>query len=840
VHRMPGTWISSLAQDLRYAVRGLRSSPGFTAVAVVSLAIGIGANTAVFSAARVALFDPLPVDAPDALRFVHWTSPDGLRVSQYNSSGGTDPASGRSLQSNYSWAGYRTLREVESLPADVFGFNFLTDLTVAIPGQAPVNAGGVMVSGNYFRALRPPMALGRGLSEQDDLPSATPAVVLSHQFWSAELAADPEVVGRLIRINETPFVVVGVTGEAFRGVSTGGRFTPLTDLTVPLSMQPLVWNRAAEPQSQPDMFWVRLMLRLEDDADERAVSAGLTAALRGSLVETGVAQAAQAPEIDVVLRPGTRGLDSLSRRAGRPMLVLSAVAVVVLLIASLNLAGLMLARGVARQREMAIRRALGAGRRRLFRQVLTESGVLAVLGAACGVGLFAWVTPVISAMMATGLGAEAVELPLDASTLVVTTLVTGVALVLSGVLPAVRWSRTPDATFLRQPVLGASSSRPTAGRILLAVQIGVSVPLVVTASLLLQTLQNLEQVELGFNPENLTVFRIDPSRGRPMEPAAVELFYTQFLDDLEAIPGVQSATLIENVLTTGWISNTVATVDGEQHRIHMNAVGPSYFETLEIPLIAGRAIGPRDGRSASRVVVVNEKAAREIFGDEAPLGRRFNYGRTEAEIVGVVADTRYAAVRDDVPPTLFDPIFQRGRAAANVVVRTTGPLPALEQTVHAVLAASGVDLPVADIRRQTDYVAENIGRERLVTRLLGSFGGFAILLACIGLYGVTAYSVERRTNEMGIRLALGARRSQILWLVLRQVLRLAAAGLVIGVPVALAVSPLVGSFLYGVGPRDPVTVGLASSGMLLVSIGAGWPPARRAARLEALTALRRE
>jgi predicted permease len=830
--------MSGLRIDLRYVVRVLAASPVFTAVAVLSLAIGIGANTVLFSVARFALLDPLPVDDPAELRVVQWSGPSKIEVSQYNSGGSTDPATGRAIRTNFS---YRAARELESAPgAELFAFNFISQVTVVVEGRPAFASGGLMASGRYFPVLRPPMALGRGLGPADDDPAAPPAAVISHAFWQRAFGGDPRAVGATIAINGHPFSVVGITGPAFRGLSTGTRFAPLTDVTVAIAKQPLVFAPEGGALFAADnRLWLRMMARVPPGADDTAVARDLTGAIRSAFGTAPFLTPDAAAGLDAVLTAGARGIDSIGRNAVTPLTILAAVVGVVLLIACVNLAGLSLARGAARQRELAVRRALGASRGRLIRQLILESLVISGLGGIAGAVLAASTFPAVGAMVTSGFGAPSVDLPLDWRTLALTAVVSAGAGLLFGLFPAIGLTRPERTTHLRDRVAGAAP-RLTVGRALLALQIGISVPLVVIAGLLLGTIRNLTHIDLGFNADGLIVFRLDPNQDR-VAGADIPRFARELVARVETVPGVASATLVENALVSGWVSNNSILVDGERKSIHMNAVGPRYFETMQIPLRAGRAPTLDDTKSTPQVGVVNETAARTLFGTPSPIGRRFRMGNREIEIVGVAADSKYSALRTDVVPTLFDPFLQRGAGGAmHVVVRARGSLGALEPALRRAVAEVNANVPISELRTQADQVDMSMGREQLLARLMTLFGVFALVLACIGLYGATSYAVARRTNEIGVRIALGAQRSQVLWLVLRQVLWLAVAGLVIGIPVALATGPLVGSMLYGLGPRDPATVVVAAVVMLVVAIAAGLLPARRAANLPVVRALRQE
>lgn len=853
--------LGGLVVDLRYVLRVLAKSPGFTAVAVLSLAIGVGANTTIFGAVRYALLDRLPVQRPEELRFVYWTTPTDVRVSQYNSSAGVTRGE-VTLRSNVSYPIYQALRQAVAPGTDVFAFNFLQQVTVSVPGTPAVAAGGVMVSGNYFAVLRPRIHLGRGLTAGDDQPTAPPVAVVSYGFWRRALSSDPAIIGKTVSLNGSNFAIVGITGSEFQGISKGGRITPLTDVTVPLSHQRLVWT--PEPISfftAHDRLWLRAAARVATGTDESAAAAALTATLRRAAVETGVVGADLAGLVAAEFVPAERGVDTLGTRAERPLLMLSGVAGVVLLIACLNLAGLMLARGISRQRELSLRRALGAGRVRLIRQLLVESSVIGLAGAGASLLLTLWTAPLVSSMLTTGFGVSGVQLPVDWQTFAATAAASTIAVALFGLIPAIRLTGRGTNAHLRQRNAGESAPRLTLGRVLLAVQIAMSLPLLVVAALLLRTVYNLGRIDVGFDSRNLVIFSLDPNRSRPVDPgrgqaqgsrpqgqenrrrdsSELSLFVARLLERLESIPGVESATVMENALVSGWTSNNWAEIDGQKRDMHMNGVGPRFFETMRIPLLTGRAPSLADTEHTPRVGVINQTAARRYFGEASPIGRRFRFGRSDVEVVGVAADSKYASLRADVVPTLYDPFLQRAAAGPmRVAIRLAGPVAGVETAIRTAVAGLGYDVPVTELRTQLEQIDLTIGRERLVRNLLGVFATFALVLACIGLYGVTSYSVSRRTNEIGIRVALGARRSQVLWLVLRQVLLLGAAGLTIGIPLALVASPLVSSFLYGLGPRDAVTIGGAACVLLLVALAAGWLPARRAASMEALVALRHE
>jgi predicted permease len=494
---------------------------------------------------------------------------------------------------------------------------------------------------------------------------------------------------------------------------------------------------------------------------------------------------------------------------------------------------------------MAVRRALGGGRARLARQTLLESLILAMAGAAAGLALSVATRSLLGDLLTGSLGAGAfgnleMRVAFD-PTLVGLSVAMGFAATLFfGLLPAMRLSDLDPIAWLKSRSAGAAAPRLTIGRVLIALQIAVSVPLVVGAALFLRTVSNLGGIELGFDPRGLVSFQVDPGYTQ-LSPDEYDRLYTSLLAAVQEIPGVTSATLIENALMSGITSNGSRDVDGERHMVYFNAIGPAFIETMGQELLAGRMPGLQDDRDAPRVGVVNQTAVREVYGGASPIGRTIGDGERAVQIVGVINDTPYRSQREPVPATLYESALQRdGYGGHHVVLRTDAPVARIEPLVRVAVHRVDADVPVPEMRTQTELMAQTSARERVFTRLLTLFGMFALLLASIGLHGVTSYSVSRRTSEIGVRVAVGARPDQILSLVLRQVVVLAGLGLLIGVPVALAAGPLVGSLLYGVAPTDPVAIIAASAVMLVVTIGAGLLPALRAARVDALVALRTE
>ena len=830
-------------RDFRYSARVLARTPGFTIVAVLSLALGIGVNTAILAVARAVMLQPLPVTAPDRLVVAYWSA-DGVKgARQINSSSFGDR--GPLLNSNYSYPMYRALRESLKESADVFAFTFMRQANVSVDGR-PVMGGGLLVSGPYFTAIGAPIALGRGLGPDDDQPGAEPAAVIGHAFWQRVFGGDPAALGKTIKVNGHPFTVVGVTGRGFFGVSNGGFFPP-ADVTLPLSAQPAVyprWTPAGGSLFTGDnVLWLRVMARVRAGVNIAHVQQAAGAIFAQQVAASPTPALSAATNASISLLPGAKGLDSMRRGLEKPLYMLGGVALIVFLIACVNLASLVLARGIARQQEFWLRLALGAGRARLVRQTLAESVLLAAAGGLPGVLLAVWGGRALVTTLA-GSTVTAIDVGPNPWLFLISTVVSLVAALLFGMLPALRLSSRAASEFVRHAGAGAAAPRLRAGRLLVLVQVAVSVPLLVGAALFLRTVHNLGSVELGFEPRGLIVFTMDPALNGYDEPRVMRL-YEQVLDRLQSVPGVRSATLIENALISGWTSNTRITVDGgEPSSIFMNRVGPGFFDTVGLPLVSGRGIGVQDRATAPKVAVINQSAVKKFFGGASPIGRRFvmssNRGDETIEVVGVARDSKYQSLKAAPEPTMFLPYFQsQNMSTMFVAVRSAGG-GGLAERIRAAMAEVDREVPITDLKSQAQQIDETIGSERAFTTLLVFFGGFALLLASIGLHGVTSYTVARRTNEIGIRMALGAERSNVIWLILRQVVWLTAGGLVVGVPVAVALARTTRAYLYGVEPTDPSSLATGAVVLFAIAVLAGFIPARRASLLDPLVALRRE
>jgi predicted permease len=836
---MPG-----LGQELRHVLRVLHRSPGFTLIAVLSLAIGIGANTAMFGVVRTLLLTPLPVERPQELKLLAWSREGDYRVNAVGETSYRDPDGGASLRSNFSYPIYRALREAAPSNVGVCAFAFLRSVSVSAGNQPAFAGGGALVDGHYFSTLKVPMALGRPIVPDDDAPEAPLVAVLSHAFWMRAFGGDRSIVGRTVRVNGVTAEVVGVTADGFKGLSMGG-FFPQTEITLPVAAQPSVYRQLSAHGSRftsDGLFWLRMMARVPSGTAEAFVRQRLAATMR-TVPSPLVGGDGHLPELRLV--DGSEGAQCVQPQTARLLYFLLGVVGIVLLIACVNLASLMLARGVRREREMAVRCALGGGRAQLMRLTLLEALVLSVIGTAAGLALALLGRNALKGLLTGSLDPGAIgdldiQVSLDPQVFALGVTLAAGATIASGLLPALRLSGLDPMRWLRQQGSGGSTPRLRAGRILVAAQVAVSVPLVFGAILFLRTLANLGRVQLGFDPRGIASFQVDAAYTRLPEERYPRL-YQDLLARVGQVPGVRSVTLVENAPMSGIVTNSFLDVGGKRVTLYKNAIGPAFLETMGARLLEGRMPGLQDGPDAPPVGVVNQAAVREIFGGVSPLGGTLRTGGLDVQIVGVVNDMPYRNPRDPVPSTLYESAFQRSAwGGYHVFLRTGTPLARLEGPLRAAVAEVDPGIPVPRIRAQTDVIAQASAKERAFTQLLAIFGGFALLLASIGLHGVTSYAVTRRTHEIGVRVAVGATPGQVLWTVMRQVVVLAVAGLTVGVPAAVAGAPLVRSLLYGVAPTSPAAITAAAAVMLATAVGAGLLPALRAARLDPLVALRRE
>ena len=834
-------WMSDAAHDLRFAWRTIRKHPSFSSLAAATLALGIGANTAIFTLVDAILLRSLPVRDPSRLVLFD----DG--VSEGTSAG--DVPTGR--WTLFSMEVYRALRDQPLGFASLAAVRSGEATVLARPGgssglRQAERAQAHLVSGNYFDTLGVGAAIGRVLSPADDRPDAAPAVVLSDGFWRTKLNGDPSIVGRTIVLNTTSFTVVGVTPREF----FGERVRRPPDMWVPLVEQPVIELRASS-LDRSDVYWLMLIGRLAPGTNRTGAQTAATAALRRFL--TAGAGGKPTPERQreiqesrIELSPGAAGISNLRAAYSQPLRILLAVVGLVLLIACANVANLLLTRAVARRAEISMRIALGAGRSRLIRQLLTESLLLAAIGGACAVLLAAWIARGLLALVASP------TTPVDASmNWTVLAFTAGVALcagVLFGIAPAMHASRTDLAAAMktRQGSGAAGAGRSRFGGALVAVQIAVSLVLLVGASLFASTLINVQRKPLGFDPDHVLLARVNARLGG-YTPASVAPLYRRIYERLKVLPGVRSVTMARYSPLGGSRSVNGGVVEGYTPRQNESVefdtlhVGPSYPDTMGMRVLQGRAIDIRDIAGGPPVALVNEAFVRRYLAAVNPVGRHVGLDTSkppDIEIVGVLSDAQFHDVREAAAPMLMTAMLQ-GQTEfaldAEFAVRTAGDPGGAASEVRGAIAEVDPNLPVNDPRTLAAQVSRTFDTERLAARLVGFFGALALALAAIGLYGAIAQNVSQRTNEIGVRMALGAEQSQVLRMVLRQTAVLLVVGLVVGLPVAAGAAQL-----YGVSPIDASSFTAAMLVLAAVAIVAGYFPARRATRVDPVAALRAE
>jgi predicted permease len=825
--------MGTLWQDIRYGFRQLLKGPGFTAVAVLSLALGLGANTAIFSLVNAILLRSLPVPNPQELRVLRWSGTDA-KIGNFTGALYDDGAN-RSTGDAFPYPIYSQLREETRDLADVFGYKTLHGATVRGQREAFV-AEGSMVSDNFFSGLSMRPQIGRLLTAEDDRDRATPAAVISHALWEREFSLDPAVLGQPLLVNGHGFTIVGVLPRGFAGVRPADEIA----FYIPMSAQPQLqpdWPRTAEKR-----WWVQVMARLKPGASGTQLQAGADVVF-ARLVESVM----QAPKM--LVEDGRSGPAYDRNYYRKPLLLLLGVVGVVILVACANLAGLSLARGAAREHEYAVRAALGAGRWRLVRQSLVESLTLALAGAALGVLFALWGKAAISCLLAGSPDGLHYDTALDTTVLAFTLATALVTALLSGLLPAVRagWVN-PSSGLQMRGTLG--SPRLRLGRALVAAQVALSLLLLTGAGLYGRSLLNLVRINPGFQMENLLLFQLN-ARDTGYRNERATAFYAQVQDALARIPGVRSAAVSQNALLGGWMSGGSFTLPGHpatganRPRAHRLTVSEPFFVTMGIPILLGRGFTAADVEGAPKVVVVNETFARKYLAGGGSVGQslragEFNGVPIDWQIVGVCGDAKYDNIKTGVPPTVYFSFRQDDLASTFFAVRTSLPPLALVPAVRQALATVDPSVPLASVTTQELMRDSKIGQEWLFAALCGALATLALLLCCIGLYGLMAYNVARRTGEIGIRMALGATPRHIAGPVLREALLLALIGVGAGAPAAFAAGRVIRSQLYGVAPYDPLVLIVAVAALVTVALTAAWLPARQAARIDPMVALRYE
>ena len=839
--------MTGLAHDIRYALRSLARRPGLAAAAIVTLALGIGANVAVFSVVDGLMLRELPVREPESLALLTWSAREWPKiVRDLEGSSRKDEATGQTWTTSFSYPAY----EAFSSQSREFSRTFAlmvndpsANVQIAGRGASAVTR---FVSGSFFDVLGVRAEAGRILVPADDRPGVAPVAVISHAFWESALGADPTAVGRPITVNGKSVLLVGVLPPKFFGLEPGtapGLWMPLR--TFP-AMFPGWMEDSADPFRDPGTWWIAMGGARKTGGSWQAVVAESRRIFESTLPpSTGGADPGR-PILGV--RPIARGEDWTRHHLATPLLILFGLSGIVLAVACTNVAGLLLARATARTREIAIRRSLGANTARLVRQLLTESLVLALVASGVAFGVAEGLMAAVFAVMTRTRHPLLLASPMNGRVLLFGLAAAAATGILAGLVPAWRVSHAELTPSLKEaaPVGPGRSGRRSGGAgFLVAAQVALGLMLVTAAGLFARTLANLRGVDLGFRPDHLVVFSIRPGlNGYKGERLSV--FYDTLRERLEAIPGVRSASLtLHGTIGAGESTTTISAGDARTEKdVHVHLVGPRYFETLGIPLLAGRPLAAGDRSPQAPVVVVNRELARLLFPGANPVGKSIRNGkdRPPMTVVGVAGDVRYNRVRDAAPPTFYVGFRERPTSPDEMMfqVRVAGdPGPAMA-AIRETVSSLDPNLPVVDLQTQTDAIDGALSVERVFAILTGTFAALALLLAAIGLYAALAFSVVRRTREIGVRMALGATTSTIRTAVMRDALAQTLAGIAAGAAGSVAFSRVLRSQLFGLSALDPAVLAAAAAVLLAAGALAAWLPARRASRVDPMTALRSE
>jgi predicted permease len=818
----------NLARDLRYALRQLRNSPGFSLIVVLTLALGIGANTAVFSVTNAVLMQLMPVSRPEGLTYVHIGGGEDQAPGGWNTGDG---------DTSFSEATFEAFRQRSDVFEELIGYVPLS-FTGNVPvryGELPEDAEGEEVSGNFFSGIGARIERGRGFTLADEKNHA-PIAVISYDYWTRRFARDPEVLGHTLYVRGVPLTIVGITAHGFKGNEPATS----TDFWIPLQNRPDLnaWGTAASDETlygSPRWWCLRLMARLRPGVTSQQASQALAGTFSAVVMQTlGKADPKQwKPLLDFV---PARGVAGYNDAYGEPVRILMALVALVLLIACTNVTMMVQARNTVRQRQFSLRMAIGATKATIFRQLLAESLLLVTAGAALGWAFAIAATKALAAWseIETGLGP-------DRAVLLFTLGVSCAAALAFGLAPLWNAVNAPVAGVLRSTTSNftATRGRVLGGRIVLAAQIAVSLVLLMAASLLLRTLHNYASENLGIQAESVLVFDV-----APQGHVESHLFYRSLLERTGQMPGVESVSMASNRPGSGWSNNDVLIVDGVFQKgghLRWNAVGPDFFKTLGAPILAGRDIGERDAKGTQRVAVVNETLVSRYLAHTNPLGHTIWGKENAATIVGVVADSKYRSVDEEPRPMAFTAAMQDDSIGTmSIEVRAQGDAMALLPQMRKLVAGMYPDVPLEQPMTLREQFEKSYQQQRMFAAMGGFFGVLAALLVATGLYGMHSFRVSRRTTEIGVRMALGASRTQMLAMVLRESLWVLIAGLVAGIPLTYFASRQLTSMLYQLSPFDPTSFALAVAAMIAVSACAALVPARRAASIEPMQALRTE
>lgn len=890
--------MNRLMQDIRYGMRMLAKSPGFAAVAILTLALGIGANTAIFSFIDAVMLRSMPVPDPQSLVVLNWTAHNGPKFHGYSNYGdcGRGPE-GEHTGCSFSIPFFKDLREQTTVFSNLAAFAGPMELDLSGNGPASI-ARGEIVSGDFFSTLGVSTILGRPLGPADDAPNASLAIVLSYNYWQTAFGGERSAVGRTVRINNIPVAIVGVASPRFTNLAPGKTqdfFMPISAVGQ-LNLPWLTGDRLNDPYA----WWTVIVGRLKASVPVGQAQAAASVIFRNQMLHGAKPMSAAADDPRITLAPANEGLSGQRGHISSLLYVMMAAVGAILLIACANVAGLMLARSAARQKEMAVRLALGAGRARVIRQLLTESVMLSVAGGALGVLLAIWGVHAITVLVSSGSDRPfGFVIAPDWRVLGFTIAVTFLTGILFGLAPALRSTRVDLTPALKEtassPPGGAHAGRAIGkwfrlGDALVVAQVALSILVLVGAGLLVRTLRNLHEVNPGFDTQNILLFGLNP-RLIGYKPDQSAQLFRDLRERFAALPGVVSASYSGDALLSNSLWTTEVHLDGAPRNQNVStnemSVGSSFFSTLHIPMLAGREFtsaefisaakseataheaeqawekasasgSAADKKSAAEAaaslakmppepVIVNEAFARKYFPKESPVGKHLGGYQSDDYplgaqdpgdiIIGICGDAKYQDLRSKIEPTMYSPFTGGG---AHFELRTASNPTALVSAVRSVVAHADNNLPLFEVRSQTEQIEQILSQERIMANISSFFALLALALACIGLYGLLAYEVVRRTREIGIRMALGAEPRDVLKLVVRQGIALAVVGAVIGIGVAIGVTRFMASMLFGVDASDPLTIFVVTVLLVLVALAACFIPARRATRVDPMVALRYE
>lgn len=831
----PMGFVSSLGRDLRFAFRQMRQTPIVSGVALLSLALGIGANVAIFSLVNALILKPLPVHEPDRLVLVGLERPSGNDTSVTNPIWEYTRDHQQALMSVAAWGNPR--------------FNLAS-------GGETRNAQGLFVSGRFFDTLGVTAHIGRLFTTDDDTRGGGkdgPVAVISYGFWMRQYGAQPDILGKSISLDGHPFTIIGVSQRDFLGPQIGRAF----DVATPLGTEPIV--RGAESNlDRRSSWWLTVIGRLAPGQ----ASAEAQSRMRAFQPELRTATAPQDWPADdlkeflaepITLTPGGAGVSNLRTRYSLPLYVLLGIVSLVLLIACANMANLLLAQSVARQRELSVRLSLGASRWRLVRQLLVESIMLSTIGAAAGLLIARWGSRAIVALLSTRTQIIEVDLAMDWRVFAFTTAVGMLTGLLFGVAPALRGTRLTPADALRDHSRGVvtGGGRFQFGHVLVALQVALSFVLVFGSTLFVRTLVALTSQEMGFESSHVMVGNLD-LRATGAKPEDRLQLFTRVREGIASVPGVEAAAISFVTPVSGSTWNLEINVPGyaanERRGVLFNGVSPNFFKTMGTPLLAGRDIADTDRRGGPEVIIVNEAFAKKYFNGESPIGKTFTivgfnerFPTRQMEIVGLVANTKYQRLREATQPIMYGALAQERElsSGARIVIRTLGAPFDSKQAIVDAIGATHKDIAV-DLKRLDEDLGANVLQERLVATLSGFFGILALLLAALGLYGVMSYTVTRRRNEIGIRMALGAEPGRVIGLVLKNVALITIAGLIAGAAASVGTGRFINSLLFNLASSDQTMIVVTAITLATAAAIAGYLPARRAARIDPMTALRQD